>query len=343
MAVKERGLVSRYWEAWEQQFTTLGFMRRLIGRTDNPYRKAMQTLWNVPDDIAETTLRSITSDLVLGDTFFWARPMLDVIQVAAAAIPNYTFDPTHLPAPHGWFWLEKPLPLTDVGQENIRHDPEPPSTPREWLFLRALSWGSYMSKPRENGRLEMRNALPGELPDHIGVAMWLRSPDSPYLIPTTHFFMERGVNLQPLIDRYKADRLESATYFPNEEVPWQEKVRYFACMLAFLDQRIFVTHHRESLPRHLRRRLEQEAEWQDLKHQRQDVRIVYLRRVEPATTDKEQEVVEWKCRWLVRGHWRQQPYRSEGVVRPKWIHPFVKGPAGKPLKAPEEDLFGVIR
>lgn len=343
MATKERAPVSRYWEAWEQQFMTLGFMRRTVANKENPYSKALRSLWNVGDAIGEATMRVIVNDLTLGETFFWARPMLDVIEVAAKTIPDFTFDPTRLPAPGGWFWLERPLPLTDVGQENIFNDPEPPKTMPGWPFLRAVSWGLYMSRRHEEGSLEMRVAQPGELPTHISVAFWMRDEQTPYLIPATHFFIAKGENMTPLLAHYKEDRLKEGHYFPNEEIPWQDKVRYFACMLAFLDQRVFTVHHRQSLPRHLRRQIEQETEWQALKRQRQDVRIVYLRRFEPAKTDKEQEVVDWKCRWLVRGHWRQQPYPTEGVVRPKWIHPFVKGPAGKPLKTPEKDLFGVVR
>lgn len=42
--------------------------------------------------------------------------------------------------------------------------------------------------------------------------------------------------------------------------------------------------------------------------------------------------VEWSRRWMVRGHWRQQPCgpgNSERKLR--WIDPYVKGPEGLPL------------
>lgn len=41
--------------------------------------------------------------------------------------------------------------------------------------------------------------------------------------------------------------------------------------------------------------------------------------------------VEWSHRWLVRGHWRQQWYASEGVHRAIYINPHIKGPEDKPL------------
>jgi hypothetical protein len=42
--------------------------------------------------------------------------------------------------------------------------------------------------------------------------------------------------------------------------------------------------------------------------------------------------VEWSRRWMVRGHWRLQPYGPERALRrPVWIDPYVKGPEDKPL------------
>ena len=39
----------------------------------------------------------------------------------------------------------------------------------------------------------------------------------------------------------------------------------------------------------------------------------------------------WSHRWIVDGHWRNQPYPSEGVVRPKYIEAYEKGPGHLPL------------
>ena len=54
---------------------------------------------------------------------------------------------------------------------------------------------------------------------------------------------------------------------------------------------------------------------------------------------------EWSCRWHVRGHWRQQHYKSlgparlpDGSMNPKshrviWINEQVRGPDDKPVKS----------
>ena len=44
--------------------------------------------------------------------------------------------------------------------------------------------------------------------------------------------------------------------------------------------------------------------------------------------------IEWTHRWLVRGHWRNQPYKGENgetEYRYIWIHPHIKGPEDAPL------------
>ena len=51
----------------------------------------------------------------------------------------------------------------------------------------------------------------------------------------------------------------------------------------------------------------------------------------------------WQCQWIVSGHWRRQFYRSSGAHKPRYIAPYVKGPADKPLKAPAGAVFAVTR
>ncbi|MGC4154507.1 MAG: hypothetical protein QM628_15715 [Propionicimonas sp.] len=44
--------------------------------------------------------------------------------------------------------------------------------------------------------------------------------------------------------------------------------------------------------------------------------------------------VNWSHRWVVRGHWRQQPCKDENgewTTRPVFIHPHIKGPESAPI------------
>lgn len=41
---------------------------------------------------------------------------------------------------------------------------------------------------------------------------------------------------------------------------------------------------------------------------------------------------DWSCRWIVRGHWRNQWYPSLGEHRQRYVAPHIKGPPDKPLQ-----------
>lgn len=74
-----------------------------------------------------------------------------------------------------------------------------------------------------------------------------------------------------------------------------------------------------------------------------DVRVIQLRRLEsePHGQAAGAEAVEWSCRWIVNGHWRNQPYKDSTKLI--YIMPFVKGPADKPLKVPTHTVYQVSR
>jgi hypothetical protein len=73
------------------------------------------------------------------------------------------------------------------------------------------------------------------------------------------------------------------------------------------------------------------------------IKIIQLRRRSPATTSGTAEQRDYSCRWLVRGHWRNQFYPSSQSHRPRFIPAYVKGPDDKPLKATKSAIFAVVR
>jgi len=75
------------------------------------------------------------------------------------------------------------------------------------------------------------------------------------------------------------------------------------------------------------------------------IKIVQLRTFHRAPSEDEAEHTHggYSCRWLVRGHWRQQWYPSQSANLPIWITPYIKGPATAPLKRPTTQIFVVNR
>lgn len=70
---------------------------------------------------------------------------------------------------------------------------------------------------------------------------------------------------------------------------------------------------------------------------RRPVQWIDLRRVESrsmkAALDRESASIDWRYRWAVMGHWREQACGQKHSERkPVWIEPYVKGPTDKPIK-----------
>ena len=107
-------------------------------------------------------------------------------------------------------------------------------------------------------------------------------------------------------------------------------------LFMFMDQKI-VSVERYGPPRSERRRL------QKLRMPIWDVKVISLRRyAKSGVQSDEPHPVDWQCQWTVSAHWRKQPY-ANGVVKPIWIEPFIKGPDDKPLKDPTKSIFSVRR
>lgn len=72
------------------------------------------------------------------------------------------------------------------------------------------------------------------------------------------------------------------------------------------------------------------------------ITVITLRKPSGTPTGNHRDV-EWSHRWLVAGHWRQQPYPTLGITRQIWISPYIKGPEDRPLDVRKERVFELVR
>lgn len=72
-----------------------------------------------------------------------------------------------------------------------------------------------------------------------------------------------------------------------------------------------------------------------------DLRVITLRRQKRNSDGKETDV-DWSCRWLVGGHWRNQWYPSTMEHKPVYIVPYVKGPENKPFRENHAEKIFVV-
>lgn len=135
------------------------------------------------------------------------------------------------------------------------------------------------------------------------------------------------------------------TFYPDEKgdaadyaSAMQALARKICAFFTFVQQRV-VARSTVSVPRPTRRRLEKaELSLSPV------VRVLVLRVAEHHGTGAgDHQPVEWSCRWLVRGHWRQQWCPSTETHKAIWVSPYVKGPDDKPLRKPRATVFAVVR
>jgi hypothetical protein len=73
------------------------------------------------------------------------------------------------------------------------------------------------------------------------------------------------------------------------------------------------------------------------------VLVVKLRRSREGGKHSEGRHIEYSHRFIVSGHWRQQPYPREGITRQIWISDFIKGDPDKPLRIHAGRAFELVR
>ena len=82
----------------------------------------------------------------------------------------------------------------------------------------------------------------------------------------------------------------------------------------------------------MRRQASREAGWQPTELDETSVyTVTYRRQIHINADGKEPSGEARDKRWWVSGHFRNQSYPSEGVVRPIFIHPHIQGHPDAPL------------
>jgi len=126
-----------------------------------------------------------------------------------------------------------------------------------------------------------------------------------------------------------------ATYSDDSRRCRDSLLRFVLSASTFVEQTICITRD-EQPPRHTRKQAAR-AGLDSL------VKVILLRPRRYEHADGDAVGVDYSCRWIVRGHWRQQFYPKAARRIPLWINPFVKGPTDKPLRIPPTTVYEVSR
>lgn len=118
--------------------------------------------------------------------------------------------------------------------------------------------------------------------------------------------------------------------------------RYLFAALTWINQTVLAETD-QHIERHVGKRAAQVLQRPE---RIRSVKVIALRRVEhtPGENPVASGSREWQHQWVVSGHWRNQPYGPErSAHRLVFIHPYVKGPADKPLLPAAKKVYAVLR
>lgn len=240
------------------------------------------------------------------DFFVVNEQCSDAILHAAKTLPvgNLTVD--MLPSETGYVFFDKDIPIGNVQDRGERF------RSFSWRIVRLLVESKELQKEPE-----IRSGITWE-------AHYLE-PELNHMVPGGMYFWEFGDSrsLTRSMDIHEQRQLESI----------------ISSFFLFVQQKIVIS-AQDHASRHVQRQLKRIAPERQF-----PVSVVQLRTYDRISKQSEnQKDVDWAHWWIVRGHWRMQPYKSTNEKRRIWITPYPKGDRTKPFLASSgRKIFSVER
>ena len=241
------------------------------------------------------------------DTYYISEEIADVLVDSFDTLPDSPLGDVRPNSPYGWALFERPVIC-----------PFPTSDAQKW-HVQALAWGP-LPKGYEHAD------------DTLNICLFVHDQYHPRplwdmpCISMTVWPWEEGW------DHWEFD--DDPDLVSHELSDWISKLCF--SFFAFIRQEC-VSIQTTPASRPIRRHLPKAYTAEPV------IQIIQLRRRSPATNGGESQSRGYSCRWLVRGHWRNQFYPSSQSHRPRFIPAYVKGPDDKPLKPTKSSIFAVVR
>lgn len=286
-----------------------------------------------PRVAAATLLREEQARLTDAELYYVTEDMATLARVAGEGLPDYRIEPPDVPSPCGFVVFASPIGgyVSDNDSEGPRRN-----------HVVACSWGhSGLNRQRPGVWLTFwcatnHNRLAARLVREEGY----KRADAERVVRTVRaelawdneaYLVYGGDGAS--VRRPDGTPVAKDELGENSLAPWVQTVR--AAWLLMTQPGITDVQH-ERLTRQQQRRAAREG------YTTTEVRIVRLRAAAQAgeATHEGDGGRAYTVRWMVRGHWRQQPYGPQRTLRrPVWINPHVKGPADAPLARTERVML----
>lgn len=255
-----------------------------------------------PEDMETESHLSMADDVIdgvaNGELFFLTADFLEIVTAAAPEVPEFLLHPSDLPALHALVVFEHAISVPIHAER------------RDWVS--AISWITYAAADRvDDDEADLEEG-------GIFVAVWISPLDEydvegwgryPEIVPSAGARWSYGEHWRPV---------HGVMLWPG----------WLGAILRLVGEE-YISEQRQGLDRAERRRRQRAGLAVP-----EGIRIIDVRRrARGEAAPGAGSGVEWSHRWLVRPHWRNQWYPSQGRHAPRWVRGHVKGPEDKPVVA----------
>lgn len=266
--------------------------------------------------------------LAKAEPFAWTEDPIRAVLLASQSIPIDTcLTRKNLSKAAIWWYFEELLPFRTVSEKDI--------------FVRAISGGWISVKDTDRKLFVLSCWIESETFSTDGEnGSPVRNPRG--LAPSQVFSWFEDESIEDMLKRvsWNHDKMygeggkwKNLSNIVGKPTFMQTTVglAYFILAgLTWLDSKVLVAEIPD-IPRQRRK------EYQRVLGRDSDIKLIRLRREDRPNHDSERKADpthrDFAYRFVVRGHWRNQPYGpGRAERRLTWIMPFVKGPDDKPLR-----------
>lgn len=324
------------------------FLRRMEG--DDAFKRYVKAAVGasalVPGEVARKTIGAVMSQMRNGETYRVTAPMTDLVEYAASRLDDTDRYQRDLPpTAFGVVRFDRPLTVFDArGSTMLAHwatwgpvtldFQSPLGVMREQSAILISLWNDTLTEPDPViwEVVQERHKPIRELQHELGRWAFIGTSvlsDGSDIGPGERYLSEAEIALMVESDRKFMDATGLTDTSPFVGPPTNRMTnvgRLMHALWLLLGQTV-TSMEEETLPRSSRAMVAR------MKFPPK-VTVIQLRRRESRPSEGESRV-QWMHRWMVRGHWRNQPY-GDGSVRRIWIAPFVKGPEGLPFVQSEK-------
>jgi len=267
--------------------------------------------------------KHLSSHLKMASAYLVTKDMVTLLRHAADGLDDEDrWDRSLAPTPCGFVRFESPIPLREVrGKEMLVHWATwgPAVTTETNLFGKEVRVPGIAVTLWNDARLE---------PDEVTRLMFeVQGQDK--AMSLTHGLFPLTMRLGVDGDRLGASLLTAPDREGEELRPYTNTARIIHALWLMLGQTITSVHEEP-----VRWKKARAAKFKGLP---QAVTVIDLRRIKGVSREPGETHVEWRHRWVVRGHWRWQPYGVGRTERRRiWVAPHIRGPEGLPFLISEK-------